>query len=32
MREEDMKQLFAELIHAQGEALGMVLTALCQQE
>lgn len=31
MREEDMKQLFAELIHAQGEALGMVLTALCQQ-
>ncbi len=31
MNENDMKQLFAELIHAQGDALAMVVTALCQQ-
>lgn len=31
MNERDLQQLFAELIHAQGDALGMVVTALCQQ-
>ena len=31
MNEYEMKQLFAELIEAQGQALGLVVTALCQQ-
>lgn len=31
MNEYEMKQLFAELIQAQGDALAMVVTALCQQ-
>jgi predicted lysophospholipase L1 biosynthesis ABC-type transport system permease subunit len=31
MNEREMQQLFAELIHAQGDALGVVVTALCQQ-
>ena len=31
MNDREMQQLFAELIHAQGDALAMVVTALCQQ-
>ena len=31
MNENELKQMFAELITAQGQALGMVVQALCQQ-
>ena len=31
MDENTMKQLFAELIESQGEALGLVVAALCTQ-
>lgn len=31
MNENEMKQLFAELIQAQGDALAVLTTALCQQ-
>jgi len=31
MNEADLKQLFAELINAQGEAMAMLVTAACQQ-
>ena len=31
MDENTLKQLFAELIEAQGQSLGMVVAALCKQ-
>lgn len=31
MNENDLKQLFAELVAAQGQAMGMVVQALCHQ-
>ena len=31
MNERELQQLFAELIQAQGDALGLVVTALCKQ-
>jgi hypothetical protein len=31
MAEDTLEQLFAELIEAQGQALGIVVTALCHQ-